>query len=88
MFRAILLAIAAVGFLTTVATTPAYSGITVKQIAGYAPAHQLPNRRVQGRLGKPQLEDIKAQTGTACSAACGQGNPRLSVGGADESPTR
>jgi len=87
MFRAILLAIAAVGFLTTVATAPAFSGIMVKQIAGYAPAHPPPSRRLQGRFGKPQVEDVKPQTGMACSAACGQGNKRLIVGGADGSAT-
>ena len=87
MFRRTLLAIAAVGFLTTVATAPAYSGIVVKQITGYTPSHQPPSRRVQGRFGKPQFEDIKPQTGMGCSAGCGQGNTRLIVGGADGSST-
>ena len=81
MLRRTLLAVAAVGLLTTIATVPAFAGGvgTVQRISKYTLTHQPPDRRVQGQLGRPKFEDMKLGTGMSRndgSMTAGSGGPR------------
>ena len=82
MLRRTLMAVAAVGLLTTIATAPAFAGGagTVQQIGGKDTlTHQLPDRQVQGQLGRPKFEDMKLGTGMSRnggSMTTGSGSPR------------